>query len=112
MKDTAAKGLSVAVAGGGLAGLAAGCALAELGFHVILHERRPYVGGRASSYQRFAFSAGLHVGSSVTSTRRPDQSCSRTRSAPRGTRRRDGPIHTGARTIFPEESWPPPRCCR
>jgi squalene-associated FAD-dependent desaturase len=42
---------TVAVAGGGLAGLAAGCALAEAGFHVTLFERRPYLGGRASSYQ-------------------------------------------------------------
>jgi len=42
---------TVAVAGGGLAGLAAGCALAEAGFHVSLFERRPYLGGRASSYQ-------------------------------------------------------------
>jgi len=44
-------GLSVAVAGGGLAGLAAGCALAQAGFRVTLFERRPYLGGRASSYQ-------------------------------------------------------------
>jgi len=42
---------TVAVAGGGLAGLAAGCALAEAGFRVTLFERRPYLGGRASSYQ-------------------------------------------------------------
>ncbi|HKW68867.1 MAG TPA: hydroxysqualene dehydroxylase HpnE [Terriglobales bacterium] len=42
---------TVAVAGGGLAGLAAGCALAEAGFRVSLFERRPYLGGRASSYQ-------------------------------------------------------------
>jgi squalene-associated FAD-dependent desaturase len=42
---------SVAIAGGGLAGLAAGCALAEAGFRVSLFERRPYLGGRASSYQ-------------------------------------------------------------
>lgn len=42
---------SVAVVGGGLAGLAAGCALAESGFHVTLFEKRPYLGGRASSYQ-------------------------------------------------------------
>src|SRR5437868_4183673 len=42
---------SVAVIGGGLAGLAAGCALAESGFHVTLFEKRPYLGGRASSYQ-------------------------------------------------------------
>jgi len=41
----------VAIAGGGLAGLAAGCALAEAGFQVTLFERRPYLGGRASSYQ-------------------------------------------------------------
>jgi zeta-carotene desaturase len=41
----------VAVAGGGLAGLAAGCALADVGFCVTLFERRPYLGGRASSYQ-------------------------------------------------------------
>lgn len=42
---------SVAIAGGGLAGLAAGCALADAGFQVTLFERRPYLGGRASSYQ-------------------------------------------------------------
>ncbi len=42
---------SVAVVGGGLAGLAAGCALAATGFRVWLFERRPYLGGRASSYQ-------------------------------------------------------------
>jgi zeta-carotene desaturase len=34
-----------------LAGLSAGCALAEAGFRVTLFERRPYLGGRASSYQ-------------------------------------------------------------
>ena len=42
---------TVAIAGGGLAGLAAGCALADAGFRVTLFERRPYLGGRASSYQ-------------------------------------------------------------
>jgi zeta-carotene desaturase len=41
----------VAVAGGGLAGLAAACALANAGLRVTLFERRPYLGGRASSYQ-------------------------------------------------------------
>jgi squalene-associated FAD-dependent desaturase len=41
----------VAVVGGGLAGLAAGCALADVGFHITLFERRPYLGGRASSYE-------------------------------------------------------------
>jgi squalene-associated FAD-dependent desaturase len=42
---------TVAIAGGGLAGLSAGCALAEAGFRVTLFDRRPYLGGRASSYQ-------------------------------------------------------------
>jgi squalene-associated FAD-dependent desaturase len=42
---------TVAVVGGGLAGLAAGSALASSGFRVTLLERRPYLGGRASSYQ-------------------------------------------------------------
>src|SRR5487761_773810 len=41
----------VAVVGGGLAGLSAACALAGSGYHVHLIERRPYVGGRASSYE-------------------------------------------------------------
>ncbi len=41
----------VAVVGGGLAGLAAACALAESGLRVTLFERRPYLGGRASSYE-------------------------------------------------------------
>jgi squalene-associated FAD-dependent desaturase len=47
----AAEGKSVAVVGGGLAGLAAGCALAEAGYKVTLYERRPFIGGRASSYE-------------------------------------------------------------
>ena len=41
----------VAVVGGGLAGLSAACALSESGFRVKVFERRPYLGGRASSYQ-------------------------------------------------------------
>ena len=41
----------VAIVGGGLAGLAAGCALADAGCRVSLYEKRPYLGGRASSYQ-------------------------------------------------------------
>src|SRR5882672_2011343 len=45
------KSLHVAVVGGGLAGLAAGCALADAGCRISLYERRPYLGGRASSYQ-------------------------------------------------------------
>src|SRR5579863_6137714 len=42
---------TVAIAGGGLAGLAAACALSDSGFKVTLFERRPYLGGRASSYE-------------------------------------------------------------
>jgi zeta-carotene desaturase len=41
----------VAVIGGGLAGISAGSALADAGYHVELFERRPYLGGRASSYE-------------------------------------------------------------
>lgn len=41
---------SVAIVGGGVAGLAAACALADAGFHVTVLERRGYLGGRASSY--------------------------------------------------------------
>lgn len=41
---------SVAVIGGGVAGMSAACALAEAGFRVRLVERRGYLGGRASSY--------------------------------------------------------------
>lgn len=48
---TAQESPSVAIVGGGLAGLAAGCALAGAGYNVSLLERRPYLGGRASSYQ-------------------------------------------------------------
>ena len=51
-------GRRVAIVGAGVAGLAAGCALAEAGYDVTVFERRPYVGGRASSY--------LHPGSGET----------------------------------------------
>lgn len=37
--------------GGGLAGLSSAVALAEAGFHVRLLEKRPHLGGRATSYQ-------------------------------------------------------------
>ena len=39
------------VVGGGLAGLSSACALADAGFRITLFERRPYLGGRASSYE-------------------------------------------------------------
>ena len=42
---------TVAVIGGGLAGLAAACALSDSGFEVTVFERRPFLGGRASSYE-------------------------------------------------------------
>ena len=42
---------SIAIVGGGVAGLAAGCALADAGYKVTLFERKPYLGGRASSYE-------------------------------------------------------------
>jgi len=45
------KSPEAAIAGAGLAGLAAGCALADAGFRVTLIEKRPFVGGRASSYE-------------------------------------------------------------
>ena len=41
----------IAIAGGGLSGLAAACALAEAGHKVTLFERRAFLGGRASSYE-------------------------------------------------------------
>src|SRR5579864_4521720 len=42
---------TVAIAGGGLAGLAAACALSDNGFRVTLFEKRPFLGGRASSWE-------------------------------------------------------------
>src|SRR5882672_9604517 len=51
LSSSSGKPLHVAIVGGGLAGLAAGCALAEAGCRISLYERRPYLGGRASSYQ-------------------------------------------------------------
>src|SRR5713226_2441623 len=41
---------SVILIGGGLAGLSAGVALAESGYRVRLFEKRPFLGGRATSY--------------------------------------------------------------
>ena len=51
MSAPPAQNSRIAIVGGGLAGLASGCALAESGFHVTLLERKPYLGGRASSYE-------------------------------------------------------------
>jgi squalene-associated FAD-dependent desaturase len=45
------KNPSVGIVGGGLAGLAAACALADGGWDVTLFERKPFLGGRASSYE-------------------------------------------------------------
>lgn len=42
---------NVIVVGAGVAGLSAACALANSGYRVQLLERRPYFGGRASSYE-------------------------------------------------------------
>jgi len=42
---------TVAIVGGGLAGLAAACALSNVGFRVTLFEKRPFLGGRASSWE-------------------------------------------------------------
>jgi squalene-associated FAD-dependent desaturase len=42
---------TVAIAGGGLAGLASACALSDAGFRVTLFEKRPFLGGRASSWE-------------------------------------------------------------
>ncbi len=49
---------SVIVIGGGLAGLSSAVALAEAGLHVRLFEKRPHLGGRATSY---VLPSGEHV---------------------------------------------------
>jgi squalene-associated FAD-dependent desaturase len=49
---------SVIVIGGGLAGLSSAVALADAGFRVRLLERRPFLGGRAASYD---LPGGEHV---------------------------------------------------
>jgi squalene-associated FAD-dependent desaturase len=49
---------SVIVIGGGLAGLSAATALADAGIRVQLLEKRPYLGGRATSY---ALPDGSHI---------------------------------------------------
>jgi squalene-associated FAD-dependent desaturase len=49
---------SVIVIGGGLAGLSSGVALASAGYRVTLIERRPFLGGRATSY---VLPSGEHI---------------------------------------------------
>jgi squalene-associated FAD-dependent desaturase len=44
-------GRTIAVVGGGVAGMSAACALAEAGFRVQLVERRAFLGGRAYSFR-------------------------------------------------------------
>jgi squalene-associated FAD-dependent desaturase len=51
MSQASSQPQTVAIAGGGLAGLAAACALSNVGFKVTLFEKRPFLGGRASSYE-------------------------------------------------------------
>jgi len=51
IQSSTGKSAHIAIVGGGLAGLAAGCALADAGCRISLYEKRPYLGGRASSYQ-------------------------------------------------------------
>ena len=48
----------VAIAGGGLAGLAAAAALGDAGYSVDLYESRPFLGGRATSYPLPAAESG------------------------------------------------------
>ena len=52
----------VLIIGGGLAGLAAGVALAEAGCRVRLLEQKPYLGGRARSFQDAATGSGVDNG--------------------------------------------------
>src|SRR5262245_41648515 len=49
--NTEAKMASVVIAGGGLAGLSAAAALGGAGYRVTLFEARPFLGGRATSYE-------------------------------------------------------------
>ena len=51
MSQSSPSSPTVAIAGGGLAGLAAACALSDAGCRVTLFEKRPFLGGRASSYE-------------------------------------------------------------
>ena len=61
----------VVIVGGGLAGLAAAAALGAAGFRVDLHERRPFLGGRASSAEFAVRNAQCGVGPSDSALRAP-----------------------------------------
>lgn len=51
LNQSSARKQTVTIVGGGVAGLSAACALAGDGHAVRVLERRPYLGGRASSYE-------------------------------------------------------------
>lgn len=50
LSPSSTSGPRVVVLGGGLAGMAASCALLDAGWNVILLEKRPYLGGRVFSF--------------------------------------------------------------
>ena len=50
--------LRVAVIGGGIAGIAAACVLAERGASVVVYEKEPFLGGRAGAWSDFAEGVG------------------------------------------------------
>ena len=56
---------SVAIVGGGLAGLAAACELADAGARVLLLEKRPFLGGRAYSHHDKAAGSEVDNGQHV-----------------------------------------------
>lgn len=56
----------IAVIGGGLAGLSAALDLTDAGREVVLFERRPYVGGKAYSFQDPNFDVVLDNGQHIT----------------------------------------------
>lgn len=55
----------VLILGGGLAGLAAACELVDRGYEVTLIERRPYLGGRASSFFHRKIGEEVDIGQHV-----------------------------------------------
>ena len=51
----------VIILGGGLAGLAAAIILVEREFHVTIIERKPFLGGRASSFPIISDLSLIHI---------------------------------------------------